>query len=270
MPVLAMTREMGSLGTTIGQEVARRMGYAFVRQEITAEAAQMYDAAEEHLIATLEAKPGVWDGLSEAARRHFAFVAAEVLDVALKENVVILGRWSTLLLRGVDHAARVRVGAPTDVRVRRIQERLGVGPDEARAQVERSDRGIRARIRQFFDLDWNDPLLYDLVLSTERLSVDAGTDLLCRLLARPEWQPTDASRAALQDAALAARVRAALKAAPETTRLNVKITCRGGHLHLGGTVESASGREGAARVAAAQPGVRAVENDLTVMKFPKW
>ena len=44
----------------------------------------------------------------------------------------------------------------------------------------------------------------------------------------------------------------------------------GGILHLGGTVESASGREGAARVAAAQPGVRTVENDLTVMKFPKW
>lgn len=270
MPILAMTREMGSLGTFIGQEVARRLAYGFVRHEITAEAAQMYDAAEESLIATVEAKPGVWDGLSEAARRHFAFIAAEVVDVAQKDNVVIMGRWSTLLLRDVDHALRVRVGAPMNVRVRRITERLGLSPEEARAQIERSDRGVRARIRQFFDVDWGDALLYDMVLSTGRFSVEAGADLLCHVLARPEWQPTEASRATLRDAALAARVRAALKAAPETTRLNVKITCQGGRLELAGTVEDAAGREGAVRVAGAQPGVLSVENHLTVIKFPKW
>jgi cytidylate kinase len=270
MPILAMTREMGSLGTFIGQAVAQRLGYAFVRDEITAEAAQVYDAAEESLVATLEAKPGVWEGLSEAARRHFGFIAAEVLEAALKDNVVIIGRWSTLLVRGVDHALRVRVTAPMDVRVRRIEERLGVGPDEARARIQRSDRGVRARVRQFFDVEWGDPFLYDLTLSTERFAVEAGADLLCHLLARPEWQPTEASRAALQDAALAARARAALKATPETARLNVKISCRGGRLELAGTVETAPAREAAGRIAAAQPGVLAVENHLTVIKFPKW
>ncbi len=270
MPILALTREMGSLGTFVGQAVTRRLGYSFVRDEITGEAAQVYDAAEASLIAAVEAKPGVWDGLSEAARRHFAFIAAEVLDVALKDNVVIMGRWSTLLLRGVDHALRVRVYAPMEVRVGRIQERLGVGPDEARLRIERSDRGVRARIRQFFDVEWGDPALYDALLNTERVSVEAGADLLCYALARPEWQPTEASRAALHDAALAARVRAALKATPETARLNVKIACRGGRLELTGTVESDAGSTAATRVAAAQPGVVAVENHLTVIKFPKW
>ena len=270
MPILALTREMGSLGTFVEQAVARRLGYAFVRHQITAEAAQVYDAAEENLIATLEARPGMWEGLNEAARRYFAFIAAEVFDVALKDNVVIIGRWSTLLLRGVDHTLRVRVSAPMDIRARRIEERLGVGSDEARALVERSDRGVRARIRQFFDVEWGDPRLYDVILSTERLSVEAGADLVCHLLARPEWQPTEASRAALQDAALAARVRAALKAAAETARLNVKITARAGRLELAGTVESEAGPEAAARVAKAQPGVLAVENHLTVIKFPKW
>src|SRR5574341_2650724 len=126
-----MTREMGSLGTFIGQGVARRLGYTFVRHEITAEAAQVYHAAEASLIATVEAPPGVWESLSEAARQHFAFLAAEVFEYALKDNVVIIGRWSTLLLREVDHALRVRVHAPLEARVRRIQERLGVGPNEA-------------------------------------------------------------------------------------------------------------------------------------------
>ena len=270
MPILAMTREMGSLGTYIGQEVAQRLGYTFIRHEIIAEAAQVYEAAEENLIATVEARPGVWDSLSEMARRHFAFIAAEVFDFALKDNVVIVGRWSTLLLSGVQHALRVRVCAPLDLRVKRTQERLGIGPDEARVQVDRSDRGVRARIRQFFDVEWSDPLHYDLNLSTERFTLEGGVDFLCYLLARPDWQATEASRAALQDHALAARVRAALKAAPETARLNIKIASRGGRLELTGTVEPGPGREAAARVAAAVPGILSVENRLTVMKFPKW
>jgi cytidylate kinase len=270
MSILAVTREMGSLGTSIGREVARRLGYTFVRHQIIAEAAQLYDAAEENLIATVEAKPAVWDGLNEAARRHFAFVAAEVFEAALKDNVVIMGRWSTLLLRGVDHALRIRVCAPMNLRVRRIAERLGVNPDDALTQAQRSDQGIRARIRQFFDVEWGDPTLYDLVLGTGRLSEEAGADLLCHMLARPECQPTETSRAFLQDGALAARVRAAMKAEPDTSRLNVKVICRGGQLELAGIVESSENREAAARVAAIQPGVLGVNNQVKVMDAPRW
>jgi cytidylate kinase len=270
MPVLAMTREVGSLGTFIGQEIARRLGYGFIRHQIIAEAAQLYDAAEESLTATVEARPGVWDNLSEAARRHFAFIATEVFDFALKDNVVIVGRWSTLLLRGVTHALRVRICAPQALRVTRTMERLGIGPDEARAHLDRSDRGIRARMRQFFDVEWSDPLLYDLTLSTDRFPVERAADLLGHLLAHAEWQATEASRAFLEDAALAARVRATLKANPETARLNIKILARAGHLELAGTVEPGPGMEAAARAASAVPGVLAVDNHLTVMKFPKW
>jgi cytidylate kinase len=268
MPILAVTREMGSLGTYIGQEVARRLGYEFIRHEIIAEAAQVYHAAEESLTATVEAKPGVWDSLSEAARRHFAFIAAEVFDFALKDNVVIVGRWSTLLLRGVSHALRVRICAPMDLRVHRTMERLGVDAEAARDRVLQSDRGIRARMRQFFEVEWAEPLLYELTLRTDRFTVESGADLLCHLLGRPEWQPTEASRAALTDLTLVARVRAALKAAPETTRLNLTIRCRGGRIELAGTVTSTGGRSAATRVAAAQPGVVSVEDHLIITEIP--
>jgi len=268
MPILAMTREMGSLGTYIGQEVARRLGYEFIRHEIIAEAAQLYDAVEQNLIATVEAKPGVWDSLSEAARRHFAFIAAQVFEFALKDNVVVVGRWSTLLLRGVDHALRVRTCAPIDLRVHRTMERLSVGAEEARARVLQSDRGIRARMRQFFELEWADPLIYDLTLTTDRFTVESGAAMICHLLGRPEWQPTEVSRSALTDLSLAARVRAALKATLETTRLNLTIRCRGGRIELAGTVSSTEGRSAATRVAAAQPGVISVENHLVVTEIP--
>jgi hypothetical protein len=155
-----------------------------------------------------------------------------------------------------------------DLRVHRTMERLGLGAEEARARVLQSDRGIRARMRQFFEVEWADPLLYDLTLSTDRFTVESGADLICHLLGGPQWQPTEASRAALTDLTLAARVRAALKAAPETTRLNLTIRCRGGRIELVGTVSSTQGRIAATRVAATQPGVVSVEDHLVVTEIP--
>ena len=40
MPVVAMTREMGSLGSPIAQEIARRLGYEFLRNDILRSAAR--------------------------------------------------------------------------------------------------------------------------------------------------------------------------------------------------------------------------------------
>lgn len=266
MPIIAMTRERGSLGTYIGQEVARRLGYEFIRDEIIAAAAQVYDAVEEKLVDTVESKPGFWEGLGEAARRHFTFVAAEVFRFAERDRVVIMGRWSTLLLKGVGHAIRIRVCAPVPVRVKRLMERMGISEEEARQFVERADRGVRSRIAQFFDVHWEDPELFDLVINTEHLSIDEGARLILQLAESPTFQPSEASQGALRNLGLAAAVRATLKVRPETTRLNVGIEATDGRLRLGGTVFSREAKRLAEGVAKEVEGVQAVENHLTVVE----
>ena len=268
MPILAMTREIGSVGTHIAQGVAKRLGYDFVRQEIIAEAARLYEANPDTLVATVEDRPRMFEARKAAARRHFAFVASEVLNAALQDNVVILGRWSTLLLRDIGHVLRVRVCAPVDVRARRLMRRFKVDADEAAHRIRRSDEGIRARIRQFFDLEWDDPLRYDLTINTECVTVEVATDLLIAALRQPHRQPTEASREALWDAAMAARVRAALKANPETDHADITIRCSGGRLELTGTVEDTEARDAVARLAAARAGLEAVDNHLIVTGIP--
>lgn len=268
MPVLAMTREIGSLGTHVAHEVARRLGYDLVRQEIIAEAARVYKANPDTLVATVEARPRIFEARKDAARRHFAFVAAEVLSAALKDNVVILGRWSTLLLRDTAHAMRVRVCAPVDLRAARVVRRLRVPTEEAVDRILRSDAGIRARIQQFFDVDWDDPHQYDLTINTARVGVEEAADLLVAALRQPSRQATDLSRAALWDAVLAARVRAALKAHPRTDQADITIRCRGGRLELTGTVNDVEAREAVGRLAAIRAGIGAVDNHLIVTGLP--
>ena len=179
-----------------------------------------------------------------------------------------MGRFSTLLLRPVSHVLTVRVCAPLEVRVRRVMERHAIERVPALRMIRAYEEGVRARVEEFLEADWRDPLRYDLTLNTERLSLEAGAEQVLRLAERPEFSPTDASRRMLADLHLAARVRAVLKARAETTRLDVDVRAEAGRVMLAGTVASADEREAAERVAQGLPGVRDVSNYLVATTMP--
>lgn len=268
MPIVAMTREMGSLGSTIAFEVAERLGYEFLRNDIVRRVAGEYRVRESRLVDSLEERPGVLERLRRRGHRHRVYLEAAVLEAALRERVVFVGRWSTLFLRGVQHAVRVRICAPPEIRAQRIMTRYGVDHDEAVRRIAAYDEGVRARMRQIFDVDWRDPLLYDLVLNTEALTVASGVRQVLELVAAPEFQPTEASRRHLADRALAARVRATLKATTGTVMLDLDVLADGGRLRLAGVVASDEEREAAASVARQVPGVEEVLSEVKVFRRP--
>lgn len=95
MVIVAMTREMGGLGTSIGMDVAGRLGYAFVREDITREAAREYAVEEEHLIAAVRAADGavtlagaVGDDADVDAALAVARAVAGVTRVASEVQIV--------------------------------------------------------------------------------------------------------------------------------------------------------------------------------------
>jgi osmotically-inducible protein OsmY len=112
---------------------------------------------------------------------------------------------------------------------------------------------------------WGDPLLYDLVLNTERISVESCVQQIRALMERPEFSETEASRALLQDLALQARVRAALRADQRTRDVNVVIDSIAGRVALRGIVATAEELVATAQVAATAPGVTDIDNQLRVM-----
>lgn len=266
MPVIAMTKEMGSLGTFIGKELAQELGFEFIRQDIIREAAREYHALEEKIVETVEEKPGFFEVFTETARRHHIFVAAEVYEFALRERVIIMGRWSTLLLKEVNHAIRIRVCAPVDTRVRRVMERLGIEEAEAYKRIRHYDKGVASRVRQFFDAEWADPLLYDLTINTGNVSLATGVAQVRKLIEAPEFQPTDSSLKRLHDLALAAKVRATLKSHRRTAPLDVDVVAGEGKVILRGVVPETVDREEVERIARTVPGVHSLKSELIVLE----
>jgi cytidylate kinase len=268
MGIVALTRELGSMGTAIGERFAERRGYRYVRREILAEAARFGEVSEAQLLDAVEGGPSLWERLAEPGVRSYLHVAAAVLEFAATDNVVLVGRWSTMLLRGVRHAARVRICAPLELRITRLMERMQIAHPESRALIERYDQGVRTRIRQYFDVDWEDGDLYDLVINTERVSIDEACAHIDRLLDGAGFGADEASRQDVRDRALAARIAEALKMNARTARVAAHVSAHRGVVTLEGFVFSPEERDASVAVAKGVSGVSAVSASMQVARAP--
>jgi len=194
------------------------------------------------------------------------YSAEEVLETAARGDVVLRGWGATCLLHTVPHVVCVRVTRPMKQRVDWLMKNLDTDDAEsAEAEIRRSDQAHAARMHEQFGVTWGDPLLYDLVLNAERLSVDSCVQQIKALVARPEFAETPASVALLQNMAVQARVRAALRADETTRGVDVTVESDAGKLVLRGIVADAREKEASGAVAAAVPGVVSVDNQLRTM-----
>src|SRR5262249_37547598 len=135
----------------------------------------------------------------------------------------------------IQHVVTVRVCAPIGTRRKRMLERLGT-TDTAQVaeEIHRNDEAHTAIVKRHYGLQWTDPEHYDLVLNTERLSVDECVEEVLSIVRSPKFAETGASRARLEDLALSARVWAALRRAPETRDTRASVTASGGVIAVGG------------------------------------
>jgi cytidylate kinase len=266
MPVIAMTQEMATLGKDVALGVCEALGLQQVRHEVGDVVAGRMHVKKSLIRRIREGKASKVERWSADDRTISIFTAEEVLDLAVKGNVLVRGWGATLLLRSVAHVPCIQVCAPMELRVQRLMERLETDDEAlARREIEVDDAARASRMGEYFNVDWGDPSLYDLTLNTERIPVATCVDQVVALARSPAFQETAASRARLEDLALQARARAALKADPRTSTTDVLVEAAGSRLTLRGIVVDDDERSLVEAVAAAVPGSRGVANELRTM-----
>ena len=266
MPVIALTQGMGSLAQDIAEQLADELKLSTLQHEVAERVADKMHVSKSLISRLRSGKAGLIEGLRADRQAMAVYTAEEVLDAAARGNVVIRGWGATQLLRPVPHVPCIRIMRPLPKRVQWLMQQLETDDAEAaEAEIRRSDSANATRMHQQFGVDWGDPVLFDLVLNTDRLSVDTCVQQIKALLQRPEFAETEASRTLLQSMALHARVRAALRAHEETAEVDITIGGSGAAVVLQGIVLHASERGAAEQVAQAVPGVASVDNQLRVM-----
>jgi cytidylate kinase len=268
MPVVALTQGMGSLAQDVAEQLAAELKLSTLQHEVAERVADKMHVPKSLISRLRTGKAGALERWRADTQSIAVYTAEQVLEAAAKGNVVLRGWGATQLLRPVPHVPCIRIMRPFEQRVQWLMTELDTDDRElAEAEIKRSDEANASRMHEQFGVNWGDPVLFDLVINMDRLSVDTAVQQIKALLSRPEFAETDASRALLQGMALAARVRAALRGDERTREINIAIDGTGaGDVHLSGIVVNEAERDLVAAVAAAVPGVRAVDNQLNVMK----
>ncbi|MDM0018946.1 cytidylate kinase family protein [Variovorax saccharolyticus] len=266
MPVIAMTQEMGSLAKDVAVKLAQTLELNVMRHEIVEHVADKMQIPQSLIGRLREGKAGLIERLKTDQRSVALYTAEELFALADRGNVVLRGWGATCLLRPVPHVVCVRVTRSMRKRVEWLMGDLETDDaDFAEAEIRRSDQAHSSRMNEQFGVTWGDPLLYDLVLNTDRVSVDSCVEQIAQLVRRPEFAETAESRALLANMALEARVRVALKDWPETQAINVTVEAKQGRIVLRGIVLNAEERMQTETVAAAVGGVKSVDNQLRLM-----
>lgn len=240
MPIIAITREMGSLGKDVADGLGRTLGLPVFYHEVVDHLADRMRVRKSHVIRLLDGSAGLFERLTADKTSLAIYSADEIFELALRgDGAVVRGWGATHLLRDVPHAICVRVCAPIELRKRRMMQRLKTDDDKTvHVEIHCNDEAHTAIMRRNFGLQWTDPENYDVVFNTERVSIDECVDEVVRLVKSQAFSETDESRQQLKDLALAARVRAALRLSPLTRDTKISVTSKAARVTLAGEVST--------------------------------
>jgi cytidylate kinase len=266
MPFVAMTREMGSLGKDVAAAVADRLSKQVVHHEIIDNLASKMRLRKSHVIRFLEGKSGIWERLTTDKTSLSIYTADETFALVESGRVAVIRGWGAAhLLRPVPHVVSVRVCAPFDVRVKRMMERLNTDDrDFVENEIRLSEEAHGAITRRHFGISWQHSDRYDLVLNTERLTIEECADEVLSLLDDPTFQETAESQRTFRNLALAAHVRSALRQDTRTAKFQISITAEDGVVSLAGLIDPGQEVEHAAEVARQVPGIKDIVIQLRV------
>lgn len=264
MPLIAMTREMGSLGKDVAAGIAARTQRKVVYHEIIEPIANKMRLRKSHVERFLDGKSGLWERLTTDKTSLSIFTADETFRFLRDGSTGVIRGWGAVhLLKDVPHVIRVRICAPLETRVKRMMERLATDNREAiENEIELSEEAHTAITRRHFGVNWRDPENYDLVLSTERLSVEECVDEVECMMKKRRFQETPESLRMVDNMSVEWAVRSALRRDGRTAGMNVTVACDCGRVTLSGVVDTQRESTAAAEVVGATEGVKDLDNQL--------
>src|SRR5947207_10883464 len=113
MPIVTITRQLGSQGDAIGRALAEQLGFRYLDKLGIADAMRVYGGDVEPGAPEIEEKqPSFWERLNEERRRHSIMLRSAVFSFALEDDCVMVGVGASMLLKGLSHVLKVLTLAP--------------------------------------------------------------------------------------------------------------------------------------------------------------
>lgn len=266
MTVIAMTREIGSLGADVAAGIAKELDLEIIHSEIIAnQIAERMGVEESAVRRYVNGSASILERWLINRRKLSRYTSEEILRLAQQGNVLIRGWGAATLLRDMPQVISVRVCAPMAFRVRIMTARMGIKDAEAvRREIEQFDAAHTRVMRSSFNVEREDALLYHLVLNTDRLPVDACVNAVCQLARHSRYQDHGMTRSALANKLLETKISSALsdEIGNSMAPAGLTVSADNGKVTLAGMSCSGSLRVRAEKIAHTVAGVSQIDNRI--------
>jgi cytidylate kinase len=178
--VITVSRQYGAGASDLARMLSGRLGFRVVDDELLTMAAERSGMDLEKIERVYEQRPSFQD-LRVYKERSEKYITAvnEVLEGLAREGtVIIVGRGANLALLSYRNVFNLRLVADFAVRVARVVQREGLSEADARKKISESDYARETYYRFLFNVQPDDPLVYDLILNTSRLTMEEAAAMV--------------------------------------------------------------------------------------------
>ncbi len=267
MYFITISEMLGTKGGQIAQEVAKALNYTYYGE------AELLKSAEEmgflSDVKKLDEKgPHFFERFfSERPKVSLDRLQSVILELAKKGNALFFGKGSQLLLNSFHCALHILVTGSLEKRIQRVMEENRVSRDIAEKMIHRSDQDKRGFLRFAFEEDWLNPNLYDLVLNTDKLSIDSAVQMVVGAAKSDGIKACGIdSMNLLEKLSLQRKVEAAFLESGIPSQHIFYTVEEGETVELHGFVHTANEKESFEKMVKGIKGVKKVKNDLTIFK----
>ena len=190
--IITISREFGSGGRFIGEEVAKKLGIVYYDKNIIGQIAEKSGLSPEYIQENAELSPkkglfayafsgrditgkSVEDMVYEAQRNI-------ILELAEKEPCVIIGRNADYILKDRDDVLNVFIHGDMPEKIKRITGLYNVKEKEAVKTMADTDKRRRTNYNFYTDQNWGKASNYTLCLNSSQREYDRCEKIIMECL----------------------------------------------------------------------------------------
>ena len=180
--IITISREFGSGGRFIGEEVAKKLGVAYYDKDIIGKIAEQSGLSPEYIQENAELSPkkglfayafsgrditgkSVGDMVYEAQRKI-------IMEIAEKESCVIIGRNADFILKDRNDVRNVFIHGDMPEKTQRIIDLYNVEEKEAVKMMADTDKRRMTNYNFYTEQKWGKASNYTLCLNSSQLGYD--------------------------------------------------------------------------------------------------
>ena len=188
--VVTISRQFGSMGRMIAQQLSRELGVNFYDRDIVEETASRMGLPVSVISNTEENSKSIYFkqqyplGMGIASMRDEIFLIQKniIRDLAQKESCIIVGRCADSILTDMENRLNVYIYAPMDARLRNAVELAKLDEKTAKKMIREIDRSRELYHRRYCPEYVDASTNKDIMIDSSRFCAEGTVKILAGLV----------------------------------------------------------------------------------------